>query len=500
MKRRRPGHGGGRGLRPVSRFWEKRPFPRPSPLLYGYIAAEFLAPLFAAFAILYGIFFLVQLVPLLEVVLALRIGFADFIRLNAYLFPHMLLYIIPMASMAGVIIGFSRLASDREILAFKACGVSLRRMLPPVLVAAALIAAVTGYFSVRLTPLGQQAMHRLTLQLAKEKIDRGVKPKEFTEALGDLVIYVDDIDEHQTWQGVYVLDMRDRDRQPLITMAQSGRLRSDMDKMQAAVLLEQGAMHSVDDQDNQVLRFRNYELLIPLQQAAGPQSRLTSLGRSSMTQTQLLEAAKQQGWDSKMSLGFRATYHNRLAMPVGCFILTLIGLPLALQAGPGRRAVGVPLGLGVFVLYYVAVTAAKVLCEGGRLPMFGMWLPNILFFLFALYFLRRVDQERPLLPEKMHAALVLFWERRLWPLLRRIGRGGRRLVGLHRRQSAGLEADAALIRADARTRDFHLPECARYDAPHSRIEFKSVAEAEAAGFHACEFCAGLLLQGGAGKR
>ena len=74
----------------------------PPWLLYGYIANELLAPFFASFIILYCVFFLIRLIPLLEVVLALRIGLADFIRLVAYIFPHMLLYIIPMASMAGV--------------------------------------------------------------------------------------------------------------------------------------------------------------------------------------------------------------------------------------------------------------------------------------------------------------------------------------------------------------------------------------------------------------
>ena len=113
---------------------------RPPFLLYSYIATEMLAPFFASFIILYCVFFLIRLIPLLEIVLALRIGFADFIRLFSYIFPHMLLYVIPMASMAGVIIGFTRLTNDREILALKACGISLKQMLPPVVAMAAMIA------------------------------------------------------------------------------------------------------------------------------------------------------------------------------------------------------------------------------------------------------------------------------------------------------------------------------------------------------------------------
>ncbi len=468
---------------------------RPPFLLYSYIAAELLAPFFASFLILYGIFFLVQLIPLLEVVLALRIGLADFIRISSYLFPHMLLYIIPMASMAGVIIGISRLANDREILAFKACGVSLRQMLPPILIVSAFIATVTGYFSVRLIPLGEQGMKQLMFQLAKEKIDKGLKEKEFTEALGDLVVYVDEIDENQDWHGVYVSDMRGR-LQPLITMAKSGRLSSDVERMQVVVVLEDGTLHNVDNQDNQVLRFKRYQLQIPLRPPGSENA--GKLSRGSMSQTQLVAAAKEVGRHSKEGLGYRSEYHHRLSMPVGCFILSMIGLPLALQAGPGRRAIGVPLGLAVFVGYYIAFTVTRVLSEAGKLPLvFGMWLPNLLFLIFALYFLYRVDQERPLLPERLHAALLTRYDRHLRPVLRQVKSRATavllRMLGRKSKSVGGLESGEGLfIHANVHTRTFHFPECVQYHSPLCRIEFKDVKVAREAGFHPCGFCATLL--------
>ncbi len=463
-------------------------------LLYSYVAAELLAPFFASFVILYGIFFLVQLVPLLEVVLALRIGLADFIRLSSYLFPHMLLYIIPMASMAGVIMGFSRLANDREILALKACGVSLRRMLPPVLIFAALIATLTGYFSIRLIPLGELGIKQLMFQLAKDKIDKGLKEKEFTEALGDLVVYVDEIDQNQNWHGVYVSDMRGR-YQPLITMAQSGHLTPDVDHMQVVVVLENGTLRNVDGQDNQVLHFKRYQLQIPLRPPGAKD--LGDLSRGSMTQHQLLEAAKKVGRKTKEGLSYRSEYYHRLSMPIGCFILSIIGLPLALQAGPGRRAIGIPLGLTVFIFYYISFTMARFLGEDGKIPLvLGMWLPNIIFFGFALYFLWRVDQERPLLPEKIHTGVLAIHSRWVAPVFGWIGKKIKQLAfvlfGAKGRNASSKETAGLLVHANAHTRTFHFPECVQYNGPQCRIEFKDVKVAQEAGFHPCGFCATLL--------
>lgn len=470
-------------------------------LLYSYIATEMLAPFFASFIILYCVFFLIRLIPLLEIVLALRIGFADFVRLFSYIFPHMLLYVIPMASMAGVIIGFTRLTNDREILALKACGISLKQMLPPLIAIAATIACLTGYFSIRLIPAGEMGVKQLMFQLAKEKIDKGLKEKEFTETLGDLVVYVDQIDDNKNWSGVYVSDMRGR-QQPLITIAKSGNMTAEMEKMMVTVTLNEGTIHNAEGHDNQVIRFKKYQLQIPLRpptQIGGED--VTVQTRGSMTQQQLLKAAAKYGPRTKFGRMFLSEYHHRLILPFGCFILSLIGLPLGLQAGPGKRAVGIPLGLACFVLYYITFTATRVMSEDGTLPMvFGMWLPNVLFLLLAFYIFWRVNQEKTLIPERLQTRLNALYERFLAPTVARVLHWGTDVAaGLRQRfftrnKSAAKRTTGLRIHADATTGLFHLPGCEQYNCPHCRIEFKDVTIAKESGFEPCGFCTTLLEQ------
>jgi len=395
-------------------------FRSPPLLLYSYIANELLAPFFASFLILYGVFFLIRLIPLLDVVLSLQIGPADFIRLFAYIFPHMLLYILPMASMAGVIVGFTRLTNDREILALKACGVSLRQMLPPVIIVAAAIASLTGYFSIRLIPVGEIGFQQLMFQLALDKIDKGIRAHEYSEALGDIVLYVDRIDADNGWHGVYVSDMRNRS-QPLITLAKRGHMQADMEHLRVTVILEDGSLHNQQGQDNQVVRFGRYQLQIGLQPPTKVgKENVTHRSRGSMSQQQLLQAASKMNPDSKDYRRYLSEYHHRLVLPVACFILSLLGLPLGLQAAPGRRAVGLPMGLGFFILYYITYTTTGMMAEEGSLPLvLGMWFPNMLFFIMTVAIIYRVNQERPLLPEWLQHWCALCWERAMVPLLRR---------------------------------------------------------------------------------
>lgn len=466
-------------------------------LLYSYLATELLAPFFASFLILYSVFFLIRLIPLLEVVLELGINLTDFLRLFSYIFPHMLLYVIPMASMTGVIIGFTRLTNDREILALKACGISLRQMLPPVILVAAVIATLTGYFSVRLIPAGEIAMHQLMFQLAKEKVDKGIKEKKFTEALGDLVVYVDQIDDQDRWHGVYVSDMRNR-LQPIITMAKSGSMLANIQQMAVTIVLDDGTLHNANGKDNQVVRFSRYQLQIPLK----PPTRIdgddvTKVTRGAMSQQQLLQAAKQIGTDTRHGIGYLTEYHHRLALPIGCFILSLLGLPLGLQAGPGRKAVGIPLGLGFFVLYYVTFTICRVMVEDRELPLvFGMWLPNIIFAAITFFIFWRVEQERPIFSERITNFIAEITEFYITPQIKKLGRLFRRLLSRRRSASGPVEQIAnvrnMLIHAESRSRTFHLPDCERYYCESCTIKFNSVQVAQEAGFVPCRFCKTLI--------
>ncbi len=466
-------------------------------LLYAYIATELLAPFFASFIILYAVFFLVRLIPLLDVVLNLAIGFSDFIRLFSYIFPHMLLYVIPMAAMTGVIIAFTRLTNDREILAFKACGISLRDILPAVILVAGSIALLTGFFSIRLIPAGEVAMRQLMFQLAKEKIDKGLKEKQFTEALGDLVVYVDRIDEQDRWHGVYVSDMRNRE-QPIITMAQAGHMDAEIDNMMVTIVLNDGTLHNTEGQDNQVVRFKRYQLQIPLK----PPTRIdgddvTIIGKGAMSQAQLIEASQLPGLSPERKMVYLSEYHHRLVLPVGCFILSLLGMPLGLQAGPGKKAIGIPLGLGFFVLYYLLFTVARVMVEDLTIPLvIGMWSPNIIFVIITSYIFYRVNRERSLLTRPVQRKLEAFSERVLTPIIAWIMTQIHKIIS-RRKQKTGVDqtpppSHGLHIHANSLSMVFHLPGCEYYGCENCTIEFKDIEVAEKAGFKPCRFCKKLI--------
>ncbi|MGV1099755.1 LptF/LptG family permease [Thiovibrio sp. JS02] len=364
-------------------------------LLYTYIATEILAPFFASFLVLNGILFLGRLVPLLDSIFGFGIGAADFLRMCAYILPKLMLFSIPMASMMGVIIAITRMVGDNEVMALKAGGIGLLRLLPPV-IAVSLATALLAYFSaVSLIPQGTVAMKNLFFKLAKEKIDRGIQPRQFSEGLSKVVLYVDAVDPvSKQWQGVYLSDLR-HEKTPLTIVAKSGSLTTRMEAMQLRLNLADGTMNRASGDVTQTIHFDRYQLNLPITtpaEIAG--TSVHDVGKNGMTQAQLLAMAKKFGAKSDKGLPLLIEYHTRMALPVGCFILSVLGLSLAMLSRPGRRPVGVPLGLACFIIYYILFTAGKAGCEGGKWPVFvGVWLPNVLIALFTFFLTRQVANE-----------------------------------------------------------------------------------------------------------
>jgi len=350
-------------------------------ILYSYIIAEIAGPFWAALAILSGVMFAGKIMKMVDMIFQLNIGLGDFLRLVAYLAPNQLLFSIPMAATLAVLIAFTRMSNDNEIIALKAAGLNIYRLLPPVVIFALAVALLSGVISTQFIPAGRIAMAHLITRLATEKVNNGVQAKRFSEGTGNMVLYVDKVDpESRRWQGVYLSDVSDQEN-PATVIAQRGGITPHMDQAYVSIDLEDGTMRRTAGETEQTVDFKRYQVEIPVAPMAGVGSgKKREEDKNRLYQGELLRQAARVGPDSTMGRAFLVEYHLRLVFAVGTFIMAVLGLPLALRSKGGRRNFGIPLGLGFFILYFIAITAAKNISATGTMPVgLVMWLPNIGF-------------------------------------------------------------------------------------------------------------------------
>ncbi len=136
-------------------------------ILYRYITRDFLV----SFAITLLVFlFVMALVNVFRLIDLLSRGISGrlILQLFSYGMPFSLIFAIPMSVLAAAFLNFSRMASDREILAMQACGVSVWQIIQPPIAISALLCLLCVYINSELAPASHYARRLMKNKLGVE--------------------------------------------------------------------------------------------------------------------------------------------------------------------------------------------------------------------------------------------------------------------------------------------------------------------------------------------
>ncbi|MFL2982852.1 MAG: LptF/LptG family permease [Candidatus Neomarinimicrobiota bacterium] len=87
--------------------------------------------------------------------------------------------------------------------------------------------------------------------------------------------------------------------------------------------------------------------------------------------------------------------HKKFSIPFACFLFVLLGAPLGVMAKRGGFAVSTSLSFGFFLLYYVLLIGGEELADRNQVsPEIGMWAPNLVLMIVALYLILNTIRER----------------------------------------------------------------------------------------------------------
>src|ERR1041384_6807145 len=197
-------------------------------LIPRYIIGAMVPYILLSLLLLTAILFAQQAARLAELVVYADLPFSLLGSIGAALLPGALTFSIPLATLAGIIIGYSRMGSDSEIVAMRAAGVGSWTMIWPALLIGLLLSGVTTYLHLKEAPEAARDLERIALQGALAKLDSPVEPRTFS-TLPRYVIYVRDGDKEQgTWGRVFIFG-QGPDRTTVYT-ARSGRIDSSGDQ------------------------------------------------------------------------------------------------------------------------------------------------------------------------------------------------------------------------------------------------------------------------------
>ncbi len=387
--------------------------------IHTYLFFEFIPPFAISSLFLTSVFLMTRIPDIMNMVVNYNSSITDILLLISYTLPRFMEFTIPMSVMIAILLTFMRMSGENEIVALKGAGISLYKLLPPVLVFAVLTTILTMWVTVFGVSWGKLSLKKKSLELARSSIDAALQERQFNSQLNDIMIYVSHVDmKTRNLTDVFIEDRR-TPGVVAISVAPRGKLiRQDLDEVYT-IRLYDGGINQVNAGENSVthIHFGHYDINIDLaaMQKGGPKKLIKDLDEMSLHE--LIQRIRIGFKTPKMDSEARLVLHEKFSIPFACLALGLLAFPLGVQSMSSRKSNGFGMGIGFFLLYYLLLAFGWSGGEAGRYPpVIAMWMPNVVMGGAGIFLLIRNAKERPVhMPlwiQNFPATVVArFWKR-----------------------------------------------------------------------------------------
>lgn len=327
----------------------------------------------------------------------IQVSFIDISLLLILLMPYLLTFIFPITVLISVFVVFFRMLSDNEITALRSSGVPIRSLLPAVMLFGAILSSISLYLFFYAVPKGTQNFEKALHALAIKRIAITITPNVFYRAIPNTVIYAKRV-EAQNMEDVFI-ETVEPDGNLISIVAQKGKIVIEKARDRIRIVLDAGYIYSNDADTFIASNFTHYTMDVPLDailDVTPPRSSLgfDALDYSDIQKQMMLYKKKGATLEEKKTLQLlRIEEQKRFSFPIACFILALFAVPIATSKELGRNTMLCIL-LIAFIVYYTASLLCINLATSGVIPVWFIWLPNIVFLLASIRGIVLVSEEK----------------------------------------------------------------------------------------------------------
>ncbi|MGE3759394.1 MAG: LptF/LptG family permease [Pseudobdellovibrionaceae bacterium] len=356
-----------------------------------YILFEVAPALLMGLLVFTFILLMAQVLRWTEFVLIHGVGLEVIAKIVLYMTISFLPALFPMSLLFAVLLAYGRMSSDSEIVAFKSLGLNMIHLSLPALLLGAMVSWLSIETSYRLAPWGNRQFEVLVAKIGSTKATVTIREGTFSEGFFKMVVYANKVDAKDgKLKDVFIYDENKKGGDPVTIIAKEGELiPEDRPGAQAMLLrLKDGDIHKKTDTHTKI-KFETYDIFLtdPIHEEN------RKITPPSMSYSEIQEKLKTPDLKEEDKWKLETEAHKRTAIAIACFVFAALGVGLGTITNKrSAKSGGLIMCLILIVIYWVLYVAIESAARGGQVPALAVWLPNILFAMYALYSLKKAWQ------------------------------------------------------------------------------------------------------------
>ncbi|NLF84422.1 MAG: YjgP/YjgQ family permease [Candidatus Gastranaerophilales bacterium] len=304
--------------------------------------------------------------------------------------PYIIVFTIPMSILLATILTFNKLNTNSEITVMRACGISLRRLAVPVLVFSFVAAVSSFMINEFIVPAANTQARNLLVwaitqkNIPNEKSNFSFREFDVNKQLKRL-FYISNY-QNKRLEGVTVLDLS-KDEVIQVLQAKYAEAKSDkwvfFDAVNYTISPDGKIMNTAVFSESTLNTSFNLSKLREMNEAK--EFNYFAL----MKHINKLKA-KKEGLEGLLRL--KINLYEKISLPATCFLISIIGIPLAITPPRARFNRGLLFSILIIFCYYLLRAISTSLGEGQILtPVLAAWLPNIIVLILGVVMFYRKE-------------------------------------------------------------------------------------------------------------
>ncbi len=323
-----------------------------------------------------------MLFTVVEVIVQHGVPLPSVLRFVVLQIPNAAVMALPVATLMGASLAVNRLASDHEVVAMRAGGVSLARMLVSIWVLGLFASGATLALSEGAVPWSREQAAHLVRDMVLRQQSLAFEPGKFTDTGQRFHVYVGDRSpEAQELRDVLLFYELQPGQSPDIFVAPRAVFRGDR------LYPIDPIYYNFDGEGLTTLHSTMVE--VDLRQIARSAT-MGIPGPTGMAEMTLRQLEEERSRREERREGSGRSYameiHSRLAMALSCLVFAVLAGPVTLRFARGQSLVGVMAAMIITFGYFLIMIWTRTLGEGGVLPVsVAAWAQNAVLLTAAAW-------------------------------------------------------------------------------------------------------------------